>query len=84
MSVGKRLNAALIIMIILIMITVVLNYMSLKNIQGNMDEALDYRVEQIRSVDKIRFNVAMQGMYVRAIVFDGKEESVDSFKHPGH
>jgi len=80
MSVGKKLNAALIIMIILIMITVVLNYMSLKNIQGNMDEAIDYRVEQIRSVDKIRFNVAMQGMYVRAIVFDGKEESVDSFK----
>ncbi|MGE7983049.1 methyl-accepting chemotaxis protein [Solibacillus sp. NPDC093137] len=80
MSVGKRLNAALIIMIILIMITVVLNYMSLKNIQGNMDEALDYRVEQIRSVDKIRFNVAMQGMYVRALVFDGKEESAESFK----
>ncbi|WP_339175080.1 methyl-accepting chemotaxis protein [Solibacillus sp. FSL R5-0691] len=80
MSVGKKLNAALIIMIILILITVVLNYMSLKNIQGNMDEAIDYRVEQIRSVDKIRFNVAMQGMYVRAIVFDGKEESVDSFK----
>ena len=80
MSVGKRLNAALIIMIILIMITVVLNYMSLKNIQGNMEEALDYRVEQIRSVDKIRFNVAMQGMYVRALVFDGKEESAESFK----
>lgn len=80
MSVGKRLNAALIIMIILITITVALNYMSLKNIQGNMDEALDYRVEQIRSVDKIRFNVAMQGMYVRAFVFDGKEESAESFK----
>ena len=80
MSVGKRLNAALVIMIILIMITVVLNYMSLKNIQGNMDEALDYSVEQIRSVDKIRFNVAMQGMYVRALVFDGKEESAESFK----
>lgn len=80
MSVGKRLNAALIIMIILIMITVVLNYMSLKNIQGNMDEALDYRVEQIRSLDTIRFNVAMQGMYARAFVFDGKEESAESFK----
>ncbi|MEK5079185.1 methyl-accepting chemotaxis protein [Solibacillus sp. FSL W7-1436] len=80
MSVGKRLNAALVIMIILIMITVALNYISLKNIQGNMDEALDYRVEQIRSVDKIRFNVAMQGMYVRALVFDGKEESAESFK----
>ncbi|MER2154133.1 MAG: methyl-accepting chemotaxis protein [Solibacillus sp.] len=80
MSVGKRLNAALIIMIILITITVVLNYMSLKNIQGNMDEALDYRVEQIRSLDTIRFNVAMQGMYARAFVFDGKEESAKSFK----
>lgn len=80
MSVGKRLNAALIIMIVLIMITVILNYISLKNIQGNMNEALDYRVEQIRSVDKIRFNVAMQGMYVRALVFDGKEESAESFK----
>lgn len=80
MSVGKRLNAALIIMIILITITVVLNYMSLKNIQGNMDEALDYRVEQIRSLDTIRFNVAMQGMYARAFVFDGKEESAESFK----
>lgn len=45
-----------------------------------MEEALDYRVEQIRSVDEIRFNVAMQGMYVRAFVFDGKEESAESFK----
>ncbi|MEK4384683.1 methyl-accepting chemotaxis protein [Solibacillus sp. FSL W7-1464] len=80
MSVGKRLNAVLILMILLIMIIVTLNYSSLKKIQGHMEEALDYRVEQIRSVDEIRFNVAMQGMYVRAFVFDGKEESAESFK----
>ena len=80
MSVGKRINAALIIMIVLILVTVTLNYISLKNIQGNMDEALDYRVEQIRTVDEIRFNIAMQGMYARALVFDGKEESAESFQ----
>lgn len=80
MSVGKRLNAALILMIVLITITVVLNYMSLKKIQGDMDEALDYRVEQIRTVDQIRYNIAMQGMYARALVLDGKEESAESFK----
>lgn len=80
MSVGKRLNAALILMIVLITITVVLNYMSLKNIQGDMNEALDSRVEQIRTVDQIRYNIAMQGMYARALVLDGKEESSESFK----
>ncbi|WP_339215086.1 methyl-accepting chemotaxis protein [Solibacillus sp. FSL W8-0372] len=80
MSVGKKLNSAFILMIVLITITVVLNFISLNKIQGDMDEALNHRVEQIRSVDQIRLNIGMQGMYARAIVLDGKEESFDNFK----
>lgn len=80
MSVGKKLNFAFVLMIILITITVVLNFISLNKIQGDMDEVLDHRVEQIRTVDQIRLNIAMQGLYARAIVLDGKEESFDNFK----
>ncbi|MGN7476910.1 methyl-accepting chemotaxis protein [Solibacillus silvestris] len=80
MSVGKKLNFAFILMIVLIAVSSTLNYFSLKNIQGNMDEALDHRVEQIRTVDQIRLNIAMQGLYARAIVSDGKEESFANFK----
>ncbi|MEK3764559.1 methyl-accepting chemotaxis protein [Solibacillus sp. FSL K6-4121] len=80
MSVGKKLNSAFILMIVLITITVVLNFISLNKIQDDMDEALDHRVEQIRTVDQIRLNIGMQGMYARAIVLDGKEESFDNFK----
>lgn len=79
MSVGKKLYSAFILMIVLITITVVLNFISLNEIQGDMDEALDHRVEQIRTVDQIRLNIGMQGMYARAIVLDGKEESINSF-----
>ncbi|MBD8037683.1 HAMP domain-containing protein [Solibacillus sp. A46] len=80
MSVGKKLNSAFILMIVLITITVVLNFISLNKIKGDMDEALNHRVEQIRTVDQIRLNIGMQGMYARAIVLDGKEESFDNFK----
>lgn len=80
MSIGRKLNIAFILMIVLITVTVVLNYISLNNIQGNMDEALDRRVEQIRTVDQIRYNIAMQGLYARALVLDGTEETFSNFE----
>ena len=80
MSVGKKLNTAFYSMMAILAITVAINFISLNNIESKIEEALDHRVEQIRAVDDIRFGLAMQGLYARALVLDGKEESFASFE----
>jgi methyl-accepting chemotaxis protein len=80
MSVGAKLNAAFYSMIALLLLTVAINFLSLNNIESKTEEALEDRVEQIRAVDQIRFTVAMQGLYARAVVLDGTDESISNFE----
>lgn len=80
MSVGAKLNVAFYSMIALLLLTVGINFTSLSNIESKTDEALNDRVEQIRAVDQIRYTVAMQGLYARAVVLDGTDESIKNFE----
>lgn len=79
MSVGAKLNLALYSLIAILAITVTINFFSINNIESKTDEALNNRVEQIRVVDEIRFGLGMQGLYARAVVLDGTEESFENF-----
>ncbi len=81
MSVGAKLNVAFYSMLVIFAITIGITFMSLNNIEAKTEEALDHRVEQIRSVDQIRFGLSMQGLYARAVVLDGKEESIENFEY---
>ena len=79
MNVGTKLNIAFYSMIAIFALTVVVNFFSINNIESKTDEALNTRVELLRAVDDIRFGIAMQGLYARALVLDGTDESMEKF-----
>ena len=75
MSIGKKLNLIFIVFVLLLFVSTVISYASLNKIEDKNSEALEYRVEQIRTVDNIRYAIGMEGLYARAVLLDGSEES---------
>ncbi|WP_146551646.1 methyl-accepting chemotaxis protein [Rummeliibacillus sp. SL167] len=75
MNISKKLNLSFYGIIILFIISIILNFMNLRSIDANVDEALDNRVTQIMVVDEIRTDLAMQGLYARASIIDPNEEN---------
>ncbi|MGM9945078.1 MAG: methyl-accepting chemotaxis protein [Lysinibacillus sp.] len=75
MSVGAKLNIAFYSIIALLCISIGISFINLSNIDKKTEEALDNRVEQIRTIDQIRFNLAMQGLYARALMIDITDEN---------
>lgn len=78
MRVGTKLNIAFYSIILLFCISVVISWINLGNIQEKSDEALNNRIIQIKAVDQIRFDLAMQGLYARALVLKGDKESEEN------
>lgn len=76
MSIGKKLNIVLFILVAIIAASTIISSISYNTIQSRTDEAMDVRMEQVRMIDDIRFNLAMQGLYARALIADPKEENV--------
>lgn len=81
MSIGKKLNIVLFILVALIAASTIISSISYNKIQSRTDEAMDIRMEQVRMIDDIRFNLAMQGLYARALIADPKEENVTNLKN---
>ncbi|MEC1177800.1 methyl-accepting chemotaxis protein [Metasolibacillus meyeri] len=79
MSVGKKLNIVFFSIIFLLLIIVVSGLMNFSNVGSKMEEALENRVTQIRLVDDIRFGVAAQGAYIRAVALKASRENEDNF-----
>lgn len=75
MSVGKKLNASFLIFILLLAISVGSNYMNLNKIEQRTTEAMDSRLEQILSIKEIRFGVAVQEIYIRAMIENPSQEN---------
>ena len=80
MSIKKRMNGIFFVFILLLVAIIVVNFISIQRINSNTEEALDSRVEQIRTVDSIRFNMGMQGLYARAIVLEDSTKDIEAFK----
>ncbi|GEK33765.1 methyl-accepting chemotaxis protein [Kurthia sibirica] len=70
MGIGKKLNLSFFGIIFLLCIVVATTFINLKKIETKTDEALNNRVEQIRIIDQIRFDVGMQGLYSRALMLE--------------
>jgi len=80
MSIGRRLNVIFGIFLLLLSIIIVSNFYSVKNIESNIDEALDSRVVQIRTIDNIRYALGMQELYARAIMLENTSANLEDFK----
>lgn len=81
MSVGGKLNIAFYSIILLLCVSIGINFINLNNIESKNEEALDNRVEQIRAADNIRFDLAMQGLYARALMIDQTKENEENLAH---
>ncbi len=75
MSVGAKLNIAFYSIIALLCISIGITFLNLSNIEEKTEEALDNRVEQLRVIDQIRFDLAMQGLYARALMLETTDEN---------
>ncbi len=70
MSVGRKLSIALYSIIALLCITTAVTFVNLKNIENKSEEALDNRVKRLQIIDDLRVDIAMQGLYARALLLE--------------
>ncbi|MFY3793013.1 methyl-accepting chemotaxis protein [Ureibacillus sp. MALMAid1270] len=75
MSIGGKLNTSFYTFIVLICISMGVNFYNLNQIDSKMQEALDYRVVQIQLADDIRYSISMQGLNLRHIMLTGSTKS---------
>ncbi|WP_274310086.1 methyl-accepting chemotaxis protein [Solibacillus daqui] len=80
MSIGKKLNTMLSILIAIIALSTVISFNSYNNIQKSTKEAMDNRMTQVAMIDDIRFNLAMQGLYARAIIVDPSQANEENLR----
>ncbi|MFD1414088.1 methyl-accepting chemotaxis protein [Oceanobacillus jeddahense] len=73
MSVGKKLNLSFIVLIVLLAVSVGSSILNLKNIEKEVDEAMDSRLEQLILIENIRYNVAMQALHIRSMILEPEE-----------
>lgn len=67
-------------MILLIAFIVAATFTGLKEIEERTDNALNNRVEQIRSADEIQIAQAMQGLYARALLLGNSSDNYERFE----
>lgn len=80
MSISKKLNLVFISLSTLLVLTIVLNYINVSNIQKKLDETLDVRVAQINLLHDIRYHVMGQGVYSRASILAPSQQNINTFK----
>lgn len=78
MTVRTKLNLALFSMIILMVIMGTLNFKNLDQIDEKQDYALDHRVNQILLVDEMRYNLANQGLFLRAYFLESTDANLQN------
>ncbi|MFF5993972.1 HAMP domain-containing methyl-accepting chemotaxis protein [Lysinibacillus sp. KU-BSD001] len=75
MSVGAKLNTAFYSIIILLCVSIGISFWNLSNIEEKTDEALNNRVVQIRIMDQVRVDLAMQGLFARAVIIETTDKN---------
>ncbi|MEK4423970.1 methyl-accepting chemotaxis protein [Solibacillus sp. FSL K6-1523] len=75
MGVGAKLNIAIYSIVTVLILTIFFTFLNIDQVEESTDEALNNRVEQIQAAEQIRFSLAMQSLYARAVVLDYSKES---------
>lgn len=81
MRIGTKMNLAFIGIILLFLISSVISFSSSQKVEKNVNEILDYRLEQISIINEIRFGIGMQGKAIRAIITDSSNEKREELKY---
>ena len=80
MSIGKKISFAFYFMVLLLCIIVLITFINLDKIEEKSEEVIENRLTQIRTADQIRFGLAMQGLYARAMMIDVSAANENNFK----
>ena len=80
MKLGTKLKLVIYVMVVVMVVTAITVVLSLKSIEKKQDEALSVRIQQIQSVDNIRVNLGMQGLYARALLIEHTQEDQANLK----
>lgn len=75
MSVGRKLNIAFYIFIVLVIISMIASSVSLKDIESKTNEAFDNRLVQIQHIYEIQYNIEAQRSTLRKMIIEKSEKS---------
>lgn len=75
MKLGLKLNLILLFLMILLVVSSLVNRYSLSQIDKVNSELIDEHLVGFEIVENIRFELAMQGLYARAIILDETDEN---------
>lgn len=70
MSIGKKLNLAFAVIIVFLTITGAFIYLNAQSVKENQQYLMDYKIEQIQTVERLQINIGFQESYARAMVLE--------------
>ncbi|MGE7909098.1 methyl-accepting chemotaxis protein [Lysinibacillus xylanilyticus] len=79
MSVGKKLSFGFLTIILTLIISLVIMFIQFSNIDKKVENALDNRVALVELANNIQTELAMQGLYIRAILLEDTAANKDNF-----
>ncbi|WP_155590177.1 methyl-accepting chemotaxis protein [Lysinibacillus cavernae] len=79
MSVGKKLSFGFFSIILTLIISLMIMFMLFSHIEKKIENALGDHVALVELADNIQFEMAMQGLFIRAIIIEDNPANKESF-----
>lgn len=76
MKIGIKLSAAFYLIIGVIILTTISNFVNLQRIEDVQTQAFDHRMERILLAEEIRYDIAQQGLFLRAYFLETTDENL--------
>ncbi|MEK4630036.1 MAG: HAMP domain-containing methyl-accepting chemotaxis protein [Solibacillus sp.] len=80
-SVGTRIGITLLLIVFILCAFIISTFLSFRDIDKRVDDALNSKVEQVKIIDQIGLGVAMQGMYARSLLMTNNPENEDKYMY---
>ncbi|QDQ01668.1 methyl-accepting chemotaxis protein [Lysinibacillus fusiformis] len=81
MTVGKKLSFGFFSIILTLFISLLIMFFLFSNIEKKVENALDNRVALVELADNIQFELAMQGLFIRAMLIEDTVNNKESFEN---
>ncbi|EON73227.1 methyl-accepting chemotaxis protein [Lysinibacillus sphaericus] len=81
MSVGKKLSFGFFSIILTLFISLLIMFFLFSNIEKKVENALDNRVALVELGDNIQFELAMQGLFIRAMFIEDTVNNKENFEN---
>jgi len=79
MSVGKKLSFGFFTIILTLIISLMIMFILFSNIEKKIENALEVHVALVELADDIQFEMAMQGLFIRAIIIEDNPVNKKNF-----